>query len=295
MWVVRGINFKYRAAPEFGAALFITCGNMEVLYQDIEDLKEILTTTATSSSFTNQANDNYKLLRAKLIQDTSLKPITPEFIRSTRTLTEFWDFIKQQASTYSERRELIRIALEPLCQELEICDDFPSDASINKLLDCSSYEYIHAEWKKALSRRSNDPEGAITSARTFVECVCKHILHDEGLLYKEDADLPQLYKTVAKNLKLSPGDYSDDILRQILSGCSSVITGLGSVRNKFGDAHGKSARHFKPAPRHAELSVNLAGAMAMFLLQTHKTRKQEKLSSAEEVVLNNQDGNLYLN
>ncbi|MFM6080401.1 MAG: abortive infection family protein [Dolichospermum sp.] len=34
------------------------------------------------------------------------------------------------------------------------------------------------------------------------------------------------------------------------------------------DAHGRSMNDAKPAPRHAELAVNLAGSMAIFLIQT---------------------------
>lgn len=36
----------------------------------------------------------------------------------------------------------------------------------------------------------------------------------------------------------------------------------------------KGAAGTKPAPRHAELAVNLSGAMATFLLQTWEARKK---------------------
>jgi hypothetical protein len=53
------------------------------------------------------------------------------------------------------------------------------------------------------------------------------------------------------------------------------VEGLGSVRNRLGDAHGQGKKAVRPAPRHAELAVNLAGVMVIFLVRTwefHKDR-----------------------
>jgi len=77
-----------------------------------------------------------------------------------------------------------------------------------------------------------------------------------------------LYKTTSKTLKMSPSQHTEDIFKQILGGCHSVVQGLGALRSKVGDAHGQGKRAVKPAPRHAELAVNLAGAMATFIAQT---------------------------
>ncbi|WP_334364405.1 abortive infection family protein [Bradyrhizobium sp. AZCC 1578] len=47
---------------------------------------------------------------------------------------------------------------------------------------------------------------------------------------------------------------------------TSVVEGLGSLRNKIGDAHGQGGKPVRPSARHAaQLAVNLAGAMATFL------------------------------
>lgn len=40
------------------------------------------------------------------------------------------------------------------------------------------------------------------------------------------------------------------------------------MRNALGDAHGKGQASATPQIRHAELAVNLAGAMAVFLVQS---------------------------
>lgn len=115
------------------------------------------------------------------------------------------------------------------------------------------------------------PEGAITAARTLLETVCKLILDDVGLAYSDD-DLPKLYGKVARALNLAPSDHTEDAFKQILGGCWSVVNGLGTLRNRISDAHGQGARPVRPAPRHADLAVNLAGAMAAFLVETWRAR-----------------------
>ncbi len=52
--------------------------------------------------------------------------------------------------------------------------------------------------------------------------------------------------------------------------------GLGSMRNKLSDSHGKGASQPKPKTRHAELAVNLAGTMANFLIQTFEEYKKKR-------------------
>jgi len=47
-----------------------------------------------------------------------------------------------------------------------------------------------------------------------------------------------------------------------------VVSSLGELRNKIGDAHAQGRKPVKPMPRHAALAVNLAGSMAMFLVET---------------------------
>ncbi len=129
-----------------------------------------------------------------------------------------------------------------------------------------------ATWRTALEMRESDPAGAITTARTLVEIVCKHILDEQKVSYSDTDDLPTLYRLTAESLKLSPSQHTEKIFRQILGGCQSVVEGLGAIRNRLSDAHGTGASGVRPAPRHAELAVNLAGTMATFLLATWEAK-----------------------
>ena len=86
--------------------------------------------------------------------------------------------------------------------------------------------------------------------------------------YGDDADLPKLYRLTAEELNLAPSQQREPIFKQVFGGCQTVVEGLGALRNKLSDAHGRGKTPSKPEPRHAELAVNLAGAMATYLVET---------------------------
>jgi hypothetical protein len=98
----------------------------------------------------------------------------------------------------------------------------------------------------------------------------KYVLEAENITYSDDDDLPKLYKNAAKSMNLAPEQHQLDVFKRILGGCENVVTGLGALRNKTGDAHGGGGRSVRPGERHAELAVNLAGSMALFLMRTHE-------------------------
>ncbi|WP_370178451.1 abortive infection family protein [Alteriqipengyuania sp.] len=149
--------------------------------------------------------------------------------------------------------------------EVGLSNERPSDQRISDILMSFDEIGVHDAWQKALERRRNDPAGAITSAKTLLETVCKHIIDETGGSYGND-DLPKLYATAAAALNLAPSQHSEAVFKAILGNCQSVVGNLAGIRNKLGDSHGQGKRHIRPKPRHAELAVNLAGTMAMFLV-----------------------------
>jgi hypothetical protein len=155
----------------------------------------------------------------------------------------------------------------------------PSDDNISAVLAAFDPTQVHARWTAALERRAAEPEGAITLARTLLEDVCKWILDHAGETWAETDDLPSLYRKLAKILRLAPDDHTEQVFRQILGSCQSVVESLGALRNKLGDAHSAGPKRARPQPRHAELAVNLAGAMATFLVSTWQARRKEEAAA----------------
>ncbi|HEX6002103.1 MAG TPA: abortive infection family protein [Hyphomicrobiaceae bacterium] len=158
----------------------------------------------------------------------------------------------------------------------------PSDDSISEALAAFDPTQVHARWMHALERRAVEPEGAITLARTLLEDVCKWILDQAGETWREADDLPVLYRKLAKLLKLAPDDHTEQVFKQILGSCQSVVESLGALRNKLGDAHSPGPKRARPQARHAELAVNLSGAMATFLVATWDARKKAVEAAGEK-------------
>ena len=235
------------------------------LIEKVESLRVLLIAKATGRE---PEDDDYKRMRSELIAVPRIKALLPRSVHVCRDLAEFWAFIQPKFATYAQRREYLRKEFEPLLSMLEAETESPSDSQISATIEAIGLQYVKEAWHKALERRSTDPEGAITVARTLLETVCKHILEAAEEEYDDDADLPKLYGQAAKKLNLSPSQHSEQVFKQILGGCHTVVGGLGAMRNRHSDAHGKNRSGTKPASRHAELAVNLAGAMATFLLQT---------------------------
>lgn len=195
-------------------------------------------------------------------------------MRTCGNLGQFWQWIKGEHASYAGRSALIWGDFRPLLDQLRGLDDGPTaHADVSAALARFDKAHVHAVWQKALERRAADPEGAITAARTLLESVCKHVLDLRGAAYPGDADLPSLYGLAAKELQLAPSQHTEDSFKQILSGCYSVVNGLAAVRNRLSDAHGQGRRPVRPATRHAELAVNLAGSMALFLIATLDARQ----------------------
>ena len=151
----------------------------------------------------------------------------------------------------------------------------PNKEDIEKVIrDYAEGVYIHG--KKALERARNDPGGAVTAARSLLEATIKHILDDLGVSYDDRKDVPGLYKILSKQMRISPESYDEKPIKQILSGAISIVYGMSELRNKISDSHGQGkGKVYQPAPRHAFLAVNVAGAICAFLIETYKERFQK--------------------
>lgn len=160
-----------------------------------------------------------------------------------------WEIVKREAevvfrSPYDESSHFSRVFIN---QQIEKCD-----------------EKIVAE----------DYDGAITNARSMVEAVLKEIERDfDKSPPKHNGDLIALYKRVQRHLNLTPAGSLPDNLKQVLSGLTSLINGLASLRNTMGDAHALS---YKPQKHHADLAVNSAKTICKFLYDSKNYQENKE-------------------
>lgn len=220
----------------------------------------------------------YKLARQRLMEDPASKRLLPSFVRYSNDAASVQSALSSVASgsgSWAIRRGHVNDAFIPLLNFLE-SGGGAADATITNGLDVYDAPAVQAFWAKALERRTTDPDGAVTAASTLLEEVCKHIIEDSGADWEAKWNVPKLYSEAAKVLKLAPSQHQEEVFKTILGNCQSVVQSIGSLRNKGGDAHagGRSRVPFKP--RHAALTVNLAGSMALFLIETWQARVEEQ-------------------
>lgn len=140
-----------------------------------------------------------------------------------------------------------------------------------------SHEFIDEQVKKAKEKLANsDYDGAITNARSLVEAIQEEIIRKSGAeVPKCDGDLMKLYKATKKTLNFdsSQKDLSDT-LKQILTGLSSLVSGVAGLSNQMADRH---SRPYKPARHHAKLAVNAAFTFCEFLLDHYEYQQKQKI------------------
>ncbi len=161
--------------------------------EEVEGFQNLLVAVATGRAWDGYEYE-YGEFRSSLVGNPDISDKLPRFVRTNRDTAQFWNFIKQKFGTYQERREYLWEEFRPLLEWLEGQGDIPSRDGISEVLQGFDSINVQRDWVKALDRLNGDPEGAITSARTLLESVCKHILEQTDTPYEYDMDLPALYK-----------------------------------------------------------------------------------------------------
>lgn len=222
---------------------------------------------------------DYKAAHHVLLSDPTARRTANRILVRCTSPDMLWSHLRSVATgpgSWELRRNAVHDLLDPILDALHSADEAaPVDELVAGAAERLDADSVTDAWTRALARRSSDPQGAITMARTLLESTLKTILDDRAIEYRDSDNLSSLYKATSKELNLAPGDYSEDAFKQILGGAHSVVVGLGSLRNKEGDAHGAGRRRYRAAERHAALAVNLAGSTALFLIETHEAGSRE--------------------
>lgn len=139
-----------------------------------------------------------------------------------------------------------------------------------------SHDFITEQVSKAKEKLAkNDYDGAITNARSLVEAIQEEIIRKSGMeVPKHDGDLLKLYKTTKQVLNLDPSQKDlSDTLKQILTGLTSLVSGIAGLSNKMADRH---ARTYRPDRHHAKLAVNTAFTFCEFLLDSFEYQQDKR-------------------
>jgi len=234
-----------------------------LMYNSREDLADLL---RNSTSYLDQSS-KYGSRAFSLISTFEIKSHPSIQYKLDKLPKDDIDIIKQAVmSIYPVKDE------KPEITKIRFSLDFDIDIKAlveTKELARISFEYIHNQIRKCNDKiTEKDFDGAITNARTLIESICLFIIEAKtGEKQNYDGNVIKLYKTVAFILKMSPGDYEDEYLRQILSGVFSIINGVSGLRNTYSDSHGTSPSkaNYQIDERHSILTVNLAKTITEYL------------------------------
>lgn len=147
----------------------------------------------------------------------------------------------------------------------------PLDTSFRENFIGPRYRAHREQWDKANDRLIEDPDGALTAARTLLETTCKQILYDLKIVYDPVAELPKLYNIACDALGMAPGTQVDPAYRAVFSSTYQIVRSVSEIRNKYGDAHGKANGSMRLSKADSELAVHLAGAVSCFLVRRYES------------------------
>jgi len=137
-----------------------------------------------------------------------------------------------------------------------------------------SLDACRQDFERALSETDSDPAGALTSACSTLESVAKSILDQMDKPYPKDQSIQSLVRAVMGELDLAPEQHAEAELKRVLGGLANVAAGIGVLRTKYGNAHGRGLCDRGLESRHAALAVNAASTVSLFLLETYLARKK---------------------
>ncbi|ARC67103.1 hypothetical protein B14_04140 [Bacillus licheniformis] len=226
--------------------------------------------------------EEYREARSLIIAYCQEKNIeVPNLIKECRSINELIYRIEARAhnnntSLYEDIYEISE-AFNPFIDEIELQNieikiiniecEVPQKLNYNDILD-----YIN---KCDARIKNGDYSGAITTAKTLIEGVCKEIIYNiEKKEYEGKSNLPKLFDEVRKHLSLEPKEL-DKPLKEVVSGLIKIIKGLNEIRNSSGDSHAGNGNNSKLALHHALLVVNSAKTAANFLFNTYEFQRKK--------------------
>lgn len=93
--------------------------SLEFLRTPFEKANYLASALSSHATDVTADNNEYSSLRQELLSMPEIEQLVPSFVRSSRDLTSFWNFIKLKFKTYAERRTFISEQFTPLLDFLE--------------------------------------------------------------------------------------------------------------------------------------------------------------------------------
>lgn len=244
-------------------------------YKRMVDLEELFHTIGISTE--NPDNDSRFYYTLKKLKECNGTHLLDDVLRITLDSRDYVGREDRRVETINELNKHFvhdgyRIVLRnSKCHVQSLGSSTIVVKNVEKLSD----DFVNEQFQKCEDKLvATDYDGAITNARSLIEGVLGHI-HKEvtGSRLQGTGDLKKDYKKVRDLLRMSPDKYTEESIRQVLNGFSSIVQGIDSLSNAMGDRH---RRRFKPARRHAHLVINSAKTIVEFLIDSFKSQRDQE-------------------
>ncbi|EHM89499.1 hypothetical protein HMPREF0045_00164 [Actinomyces graevenitzii C83] len=228
------------------------------------DFKDSSDRRLTANNFLNAVNwtDVNECDRAIRAMERILIPISParQFVHDISTWDAFTRYLKEDGWEITTEGKISPLTYQDQLSRLAMSD----------LKDASA---IHEQLER-LRRSQDDPAAVIGASKELIESTAKVILAELGKTYDPNAKFNKLVKLVQSELGLDPstakGVDSEDSVKRILGGASSVALGLNELRNAgHGTGHGPATARVGLYARHARLAINAATLWCELVLETY--------------------------
>ncbi|HKZ42202.1 MAG TPA: abortive infection family protein [Candidatus Hodarchaeales archaeon] len=138
------------------------------------------------------------------------------------------------------------------------------------MLHSRDLSQIKNEFRRAEQQCTYDPPTAVAAASSMIESACKLYIADHSLSLPMKATIKPLWSLVSKDILSDyPAIVKDDIQR-LLSGLTSVVDGLGSLRTHASSAHGRDRSEPEVGVPEALLAIHASQTLVLFMLQKWK-------------------------
>ena len=196
-------------------------------------------------------NDNEEILKIQEIYNRNLEPDGFEIIQvseiSGKPIFEGRERVIGQANLIAKKSEIKRYL---------------------------NTEYVNNKINLMNEAIRTDTDLAIGTAKELIETVCKSILKANSKDFDPNWNLGRLLKETTNSLDFKPRhaenpDKAETSIKQILGGLSSIVQGIGELRNSYGTGHGKNADFKGLEAKYAKLIGGTVAELTIFYLSTN--------------------------
>lgn len=213
---------------------------MTELQEKVESFQNLLVDIATSGNKPEE-EENFKQLRKALIGNNKIKDHLPHFIKTNRTVSQFWQFIKGKFSSYAERRTFIWSEFARALDYIE------------------TKQFESKENVKASSQKETMKEKLITILESQLEVGNNflHKLESVSNLNELDDFIVEYDKWNEVNTNILDKAYVPRQLFQMYSGASNYLGNVDVDKNSFQGKRDKVLYCLPKQLAHLRTAINL--------------------------------------